>query len=226
MTATAPTTVPTIVPTIVPNTVHAGVGDDPDALAGIYRDEVNLAVWQRQPDPSLAAEARWLLADQGFNGLKLTLPTARLASFDRFLPGLESCPRLRADLHLLSDMFSCLFDLQCVGLRLGALTSAMCPKFHVDRVTCRLICTYTGAGTEWLPNHSVDRGKLGVASGGLDDAASGLYPSPRAIQQLAAGDVALLKGEAWQGNEGAGLVHRSPAVETGQPRLLLTLDAM
>lgn len=218
MTAAAPTT--------EPNTAHAGVGDDPDALAGIYRDGVNLAVWQRQPHPPLAAEARWLLADRGFTGLKLTLPCAQLASFDQFLPALENCPQLRADIHLLTDMFSCLFDLKCVGLRLGALTSAMCPKFHVDRVTCRLICTYTGAGTEWLPNHCVDRGKLGVASGGLDDAASGLYPSPRAIQQLSAGDVALLKGEAWQGNEGAGLVHRSPAVGPGHERLLLTLDVM
>jgi hypothetical protein len=36
--------------------------------------------------------------------------------------------------------------------------------------------------------------------------------------------VALLKGESWENNEGAGLVHRSPAVKSGQQRLLLTLD--
>jgi len=58
----------------------------------------------------------------------------------------------------------------------------------------------------------------------LSDADSGLYTSADAIQTLAIGDVALLKGEHWEGNEGAGLVHRSPMVEAGQQRVLLTLD--
>ena len=44
------------------------------------------------------------------------------------------------------------------------------------------------------------------------------------IQQLEKGDVALLKGESWIGNEEAGLVHRSPELERGTSRLLLTLD--
>ncbi len=42
------------------------------------------------------------------------------------------------------------------------------------------------------------------------------------VQYLQAGDVAVLKGEKWQGNEGAGLVHRSPSGQQG--RLLLSLD--
>mgnify|MGYP000570713948 CR=1 FL=1 len=44
------------------------------------------------------------------------------------------------------------------------------------------------------------------------------------IQQISAGQVALLKGEKWQGNEGAGLIHRSPALAAGERRLILTLD--
>tara|TARA_R110000782_G_scaffold50302_3_gene109162 strand:- start:127 stop:561 length:435 start_codon:yes stop_codon:yes gene_type:complete len=43
-------------------------------------------------------------------------------------------------------------------------------------------------------------------------------------QSLQAGQVALLKGERWQGNEGRGLVHRSPPLVAGERRLLLTLD--
>ncbi len=121
-------------------------------------------------------------------------------------------------------MFSCLFELQNIGLRLTPLTNSMCPRFHVDRVPCRLITTYVGTGTEWLPHELVDRSKLGIGSNGRSDAESGLYTSPNAIQQLKHSDVALLKGESWDGNEGAGLVHRSPTVETGKPRLLFTLD--
>ena len=44
------------------------------------------------------------------------------------------------------------------------------------------------------------------------------------IRQMAAADVALLKGEGWQGNQNAGLVHRSPTIPPGESRLLLTLD--
>jgi len=66
--------------------------------------------------------------------------------------------------------------------------------------------------------------KLGAGSAGLADAQSGLSPTAQAIQTLTAGDVALLKGESWESNEGAGLVHRSPVVETGRLRPLLTLD--
>ncbi|WP_297291060.1 DUF1826 domain-containing protein [Oceanicoccus sp.] len=35
-----------------------------------------------------------------------------------------------------------------------------------------------------------------------------------------------MKGELWEGNEGAGLVHRSPSLSAGERRLLLTLDAI
>ena len=77
---------------------------------------------------------------------------------------------------------------------------------------------------EWLADKDVDRSKLGAGNLGKVDAESGLYRSSRDIQQLNQGDVALLKGELWVGNENAGLVHRSPAVADKQPRLMLTLD--
>lgn len=59
---------------------------------------------------------------------------------------------------------------------------------------------------------------------GKPDSQSGLYKNQHDIQQLSCGDVALLKGELWEGNQNAGLVHRSPSVDQGQNRLLLTLD--
>ncbi len=100
----------------------------------------------------------------------------------------------------------------------------MCPKFHVDRVPCRLVTTYQGIATEWLPHEVVDRTKLGRGSLGQPDDRTGLYQNKHEIQQLGCGDVALLKGVLWEGNEHAGLVHRSPALPRGDKRLLLTLD--
>lgn len=207
-----------------PNGHHALLGSAPDALAGIYQDHVNMAVWERQPSASLTMECQALLAEKGFTGHRLTLSANKLRHLNDALPDLIPYPHLKADVRLLAEMFSCLFGLRTIGLRLTPLTGSMCPRFHVDRVPCRLITTYVGTGTEWLPHDLVDRSKLGVGSNGLSDAQSGLYSSPQAIQTLHPGDVALLKGEAWEGNEGAGLVHRSPTVEPDQQRLLLTLD--
>jgi hypothetical protein len=103
----------------------------------------------------------------------------------------------------------------------------MCPRFHFDRIPCRLITTYHGVATEWLPHQVVDRSKLGAGNQGKSDEKSGLFESANDICQLRKGDVGLLKGEFWHDNEGAGLVHRSP-VQTddslSQSRLLLTLD--
>ena len=128
------------------------------------------------------------------------------------------------DVAELVDMFCCLFGRKKAGLRLAALDSAMCPRFHVDNVPCRLVTTYHGPSTQWLPHACVNRSKLGAGNQGKPDTESGLYHDPSEIQQLGIGDVALLKGEHWEGNENAGLVHRSPEVLAGERRLLLSLD--
>ena len=100
----------------------------------------------------------------------------------------------------------------------------MCPRFHVDNVKCRLVTTYAGPGTQWLPNESVDRSKLGHGNQGLPDEKSGLILDKMDIEQLDVGHIALLKGEAWRNNDGFGLVHRSPHVERNYKRLYVTID--
>lgn len=131
---------------------------------------------------------------------------------------------LSEDIALIVDMFCCLFDVKEAGLRLTRLESPMCPKFHFDRVPCRLVTTYTGRATEWLTNDVINRAKLGAGSLGQPDHLSGLYDSERLIRQMQPGDVALLKGSGWEGSENGGLVHRSPHVGQDERRLLLTLD--
>ena len=109
-------------------------------------------------------------------------------------------------------------------MKLTALDQVMCPRFHVDNVPCRLVTSYCGQGTQWLPDNAVDRTKLGRGNNGLPDERSGVYRITEDIQELAAGDVALFKGARWEGNEHRGLVHRSSTPKAGQTRLLLTLD--
>ncbi|MGH8364489.1 MAG: DUF1826 domain-containing protein, partial [Pseudomonas sp.] len=48
--------------------------------------------------------------------------------------------------------------------------------------------------------------------------------STERIEQIRCGEVALLKGTKWHGNENHGLIHRSPALKADERRLILTLD--
>jgi hypothetical protein len=178
--------------------------ETPDALPSIYQDQINLAEWQRHPGSSITAYAAKLTQQLPGFCRRLVIPaTDTEAILRNELPTLDGGHEsgrdaLAADIALLCDMYACLFDLEQTGLRLSVLNKAMCPRFHVDQVTCRLICTYHGSGTEWL--------------------------SGDVTQQISVGHVALLKGEQWPGNTGRGLVHRSPVASPQQPRLVLTLD--
>lgn len=204
---------------------RAAIGENLDVLADIYDDGVNMAIWQRElPNSLLKATSKLLLENPNLQ-VSLTLDPAdtREVLVNALGTQFESIA-LASDVAGLVDMFCYLFDLKSVGLRLTALGHAMCPRFHVDRVPCRLATTYFGGATEWLPHDRVNRSKLGPGSKGIPDAQSGLFSKSDDIQQLEKGDVALLKGESWIGNEEAGLVHRSPSLERGKSRLLLTLD--
>ena len=121
-------------------------------------------------------------------------------------------------LALLAEMMACLFGTAGVGLRVTALEKPMCPRFHVDRIPVRMLCTYGGPGSQWLPAPSVPTGLLVP---GVDQ--EGRYAAD-SVQQLQAGQVALFKGDTWRDNPGSGVVHRSPPVSPGQQRLLVTLD--
>lgn len=205
---------------------RAITGKESMVLADIYQPDTNIAIWRRELSPALKMSVSNLLAEHPHFQASMTVtPQSALASLSESF-GNANQPELSENIAELVDMFCCLFELERTGLRLTTLDRAMCPKFHVDKVPCRLVTTYQGVATEWLPHHIVKREKLGRGSNGLPDHQSGLYQSEGDIQQLGSGDVALLKGERWEGNENAGLVHRSPMPDVGQNRLLLTLDFM
>ena len=202
----------------------ASRSNEPAVLADVYQEHTNIAIWERELSATLKDSVEDVLtSNNGFETAMTITPQCALSSISEAL-GTTTRSELSKNIAELVDMFCCLFELKRTGLRLAALNRAMCPRFHVDRVPCRLITTYQGVATEWLPHQVVDRSKLGLGSNGQSDLDSGLFRHQRDIQQLNCGDVALLKGELWEGNENAGLVHRSPAVPAGKSRLLLTLD--
>ncbi len=198
-------------------------------LSDIYQEEHNLAIWERTLPPTLlTAIDAFLLSNSTFSCTLAVTPDNALSTVKKALKGAENsvecADALSEDVAELVDMFCCLFDLKQAGVRLTALSHAMCPRFHVDKIPCRLITTYQGIATEWLPHDRVNRAALGGYRNEMSDEQSGIYQQTEDIHQLQRGDVALLKGERWEGNENAGLVHRSPSLMPNEKRLLLTLD--
>lgn len=212
---------------ITPLYAQAYLSDDVADLAQIYQPGIHLCLIERQVDNELNSFVEHVLRHSNSIGF---VESIDFASFDffRLLPQTGHLPGYRTfckDVAALTALYCDLFELKRVGLRLNTLDHAMCPKFHVDSVTCRLVCTYGGVGTEWLEDAYADRRKLGSGSGGLNDELSGLILDDNAIHKMPPYAIGLLKGRLWEGNEQHGAIHRSPKLTPNSPRrLLLTLD--
>jgi len=216
----------TAVPLSTPSMPCAREDDDLMVLTDIYRDDVNLVRWRApQLDTEILSFLHRLAEASPPPGITAVLPAKNCS--ERLLDYFPNEPARIALVGWLAecvDVFACLFDQERVGIRLRWLNKAMCPRFHVDNIPVRFVHTLTGPGTEWLLEDNLDRSRLGRGNGGLPDEHSGVVLEPRDVQRLNAGDVALLKGSGWVGNERAGLVHRSPSVAPDAGRWVLTLD--
>lgn len=204
-----------------PGAPRQALGEPMAVLGEVLREEVNLAIWQRHLPLQIDGFASALLA-QGeplAESLVVALSPEQAPELDGLVAAYADLPgqaAFRADVAWLVRAFACLLDARCIGVRLRVLDKAMCPRFHVDQVPLRLITSYAGVGSEWLEEGALERARLGEAVAPP--------PQPGLIRQMQPGHVALVKGERWLGNEGRGLIHRSPSLAPGQRRLLLTLD--
>lgn len=197
--------------------------DDPLIMTRIFEPDVNFAIWQQGVEPGCFVDSLFDLSWKLH--LKACLPISKLGvHLAKDLPDLPGQGQFLEQVVELSEMFACLFELEQVGLRLQVLDQPMCPRFHVDRVPCRLTATFSGPGTQWLTNQQVNRDFLGPKHPPEEDMEGQLFSRGTGIQQLKAGEVGLMKGSWWEGQESLGLVHRSPGLQAEQKRLLLTLD--
>ena len=201
--------------TSCPRAVDAGTLSD---LAHIFDPSVNLVRLHRPLPPGLAdclhaAHASGALG----NGRRAVidagspLPTGTLPE----LPGRDA---VDADVRQLSELLADLTGCRHVGVRIEVLDRAMCPRWHVDRVALRLLCTWIGPATEWLDERCADRSRLGS-----DD----VMTDASGIGRAAAGDIVLLKGELWPDNAGRGVIHRSPHLDAAHRlRIVAAFDAV
>ena len=144
---------------------------------------------------------------------------------------LQSVSNPVARQFLIEDITSIVTDFShALGSRhlhaqLSVVSHDKCCKFHTDNVTVRLLCTYAGPGTEWVRNEDVVRKNLARTDVDPETANRSVLRARDVVRHCAAGDLLLLKGEAFDGNRGSGAVHRSPSIaERTLRRLLFKVD--
>ena len=98
-----------------------------------------------------------------------------------------------------------------VGFWLG--TERGCRRYHIDNVPLRLLITYAGKGTEWLPDEVSDR--LAFTKG---EPNGKIVRDPTALQFMKAWDIGIFRGGP------KGLLHRTPDDALNGPSILLRLD--
>ncbi len=132
---------------------------------------------------------------------------------------------MTADVAVLLGRFAQLTNASRLRVVFGAVRGYRCRKFHVDYVRFRLVTTYLGPGTEWLPEHAVHRRALGQPVDDPRAANQAIVRDDSAVRRAGTGDVIAMKGALH--TPGFGAVHRSPPIEgTGQLRVVLVASTV
>ena len=183
---------------------------DPSAL-GVFKEDTSAAAILKRKTPRAVQE--WidqLPVDQLPFG-RIIMRPGMVADAVTHLCDMVELPEgpnrewLQDDIAELADVFATLMEAPFLRLRLNAVNTNACRKFHMDYIYARLICTYRGTGTQY-----------GISPNGSE---------PPQIFTVDTGSPILLRGKLWPEEPEVGLLHRSPPIEgTGETRLVLVLD--
>lgn len=197
-------------------------------LLEVRRPDVNVVVWQRPFGALLGRRLEPLFQNLGvgFDGLT----SGRGSDVERLVSALPASPErdaLADDVGALVARFTALCGVKRPHAHLEVLDDDGCRRFHCDYVGLRLLTTYFGPGTEWLPDGAVVREALVPSEVPPEEANKAIVRDRASVRRARPGDVLVLKGEGWPGNAGRGAVHRSPSVAVaGGRRLVFKLTAL
>ena len=115
------------------------------------------------------------------------------------------------DIAHLCKIFSDIQNTNSISMWLGSKRG--CKRYHIDNVPQRLLVTYSGEGTEWLPDDAAD--KIAYLNGEPNEK---ILKNSKKKQFINEWDIAIFKG----GSEG--LLHRTPDSALNKNSILLRLD--
>lgn len=200
--------------------------DKPAALARIRDDNVQLAVWRRACIPKfIATLSDPAIAPSDLPNFEMVVaPSGASAAVRRKLRSQDGLAltdgdvdELAGEVDQLVRVFAKLTKSKDVFVKLERLDDNGCSFWHQDSVSFRLVATYRGPCTEWVPpdasNKTLRRKRL----------------DSEEAQSLCHHDVALFKGRGASDPDALlgcpGIVHRSPRIAgSGVHRVVLVLD--
>ncbi|MEM9821483.1 MAG: DUF1826 domain-containing protein [Bacteroidota bacterium] len=187
------------------------------ALQEIHSKPKNIAIYQRDIQPlktELAQIAAQVIECRTSGTVEEVLSDLK-NYFDHHL---TNCPGLLTDVGEVLELFRKITQASSFRLQLMTVNTDMCRKFHTDINVLRLLCTYIGPGTLWVPDEIVNYKAL-LRRGENQEIVS----NEQEIQQVPTGDVVILKGGLY--TDANPILHRSPTIEeNGDKRLLLRID--
>ena len=189
-------------------------------LGQLQQHDVNLVSWRRELPANLdELLVEWAVRFPARFDQIVSMPSYDLSAA---VHGLAEPARtwLTTDIAVLLAQLAHLANAPRLRVSFGAVRTNQCPKFHVDYVRYRLMTTYTGPGTEWVPDDAVRREALNHPVECPRDANEEIVRDASAVRHGAVGEVLVMKGARHE--TGRGAVHRSPPIEgTGQVRVAL-----
>jgi hypothetical protein len=196
---------------------NAAIGQQAIVLHDIHKRSKNIAIFQRDLAP-IQEELAQIMTTEIELKVSGTVMEIFSALEQYFETHLGNCPNLLKDISEQLHLFKEVSGIESFRLLLATVNDNMCRKYHTDLNTLRLLCTYAGPGTLWLPDEIVNQ-KAFVARGNKGR----IVIDESQVQQAGTGDVIILKGALYP--KANPIVHRSPTIEeSGKKRLLLRID--
>ncbi|WGF90354.1 DUF1826 domain-containing protein [Marinivivus vitaminiproducens] len=189
---------------------------DPEDLARIHDDDVQLVVWRRTLPSAFNQWLADLPPDRLPDGRVLVdlghvCPAVASLIDQARMPAGAMRDTLFLDIVDLAERFARITGMGRIDIRLQAIGGRACWRFHRDRVVARMLTTYRGMGTDWIAPSDSQRA--------LDEQAAFAGP----IHRMPEHAVSVFKGDVT--DSGQGIVHRSPPVSGDtECRLLLCLN--
>lgn len=196
---------------------NAAIGQQASVLHEIREQSKNIAIYQRDIF-SLEAELQQIVVQEiAFkkSGTVLEIRSALQQYFDLHF---ANCSNVLDDILGQLDFFKEVSGAESFRILFKTINTNMCRRFHTDINSLRLLCTYVGQGTLWLPDEIVNSNAL-VTRGNNEQ----IVMDESQVQQVGTGDVIILKGAFYP--DANPIVHRSPSIEkSGERRLLVRID--
>ncbi|MEM8926722.1 MAG: DUF1826 domain-containing protein [Bacteroidota bacterium] len=191
------------------------VGPLPTGLCDIHQTNVNIAIYNRDIT-ALTSEVKSLKEQQveiRSSGNVDTILKTLVQAIDP-----NKFNLILRDIKELLHLFKEVTNASNFRLLLAKISTTMCPRFHADNNELRMLCTYHGPGTLWLPDYAVDRDAYLTGKRNKS-----IISNESLAQQVETGDVVILKGSLYPG--ATPILHRSPSIlGDDEKRLLLSID--